>query len=437
MDMNKEGFHTVFWAGLFFVSLALCTGSRARADVVPGDVIDKTNWQKAEGLLPDSVLNWVKKGAFVLNIGKLNYDEKDYFTPSVLKSFEGNRGKYRVNEKDVIVDAGTGKTPDYIKGIPFPHVSLEDPKAGQKLLYDKHYHSFTFGSISYTVPVKWIGLGGFERQAVALYMTTPMDGYPPHKSVRNPDGIQRYTIITALEPFDISGFSLMLWRYRDEREDVNLAYVPAIRRVRRMSPANRSDSWMGCDLVWDDAWGYDGKIAKFDWKVLRSQEALIPYRSDKVERVVQNRKGEWETTREITPLRYGYETDGWQGAPWAPVSYVWVKKRVHIIEAVSKDPYYNYGRQEIWFDPEIFFPKYKIAYDRSGAYWKTYFSCMSGAESDDKKVKFMLITNQMIVDERTQHASICEGGTKELKLVNFADVDLNDYTLAGFQKYCK
>ena len=49
----------------------------------------------------------------------------------------------------------------------------------------------------------------------------------------------------------------------------------------------------------------------------------------------------------------------------------------------------------------------------------------------------MLIVNQMIVDERTQHASICEGGTRELKLVNFADVDLNDYTLAGFQKYCK
>lgn len=46
----------------------------ARADVTPGETIDKTNWQKAEGLLPDPVLNYVKKGDFILHIGKLNYD---------------------------------------------------------------------------------------------------------------------------------------------------------------------------------------------------------------------------------------------------------------------------------------------------------------------------------------------------------------------------
>ena len=28
----------------------------ARADVSPGDVIDKTNWEKVQGLLPDPVL---------------------------------------------------------------------------------------------------------------------------------------------------------------------------------------------------------------------------------------------------------------------------------------------------------------------------------------------------------------------------------------------
>ncbi|MEW6442554.1 MAG: DUF1329 domain-containing protein [bacterium] len=435
--MRRERSRKIVCATLVSLALVCCTWRRAGADVSPGDVIDKTNWEKAEGLLPDSVLNWVKKGDFVLTIGDLDYAEKDYFTESALKSLESNKGRYEVNADDVIVDAATGKVPDFIEGIPFPEVDLNDPRAGQKLLYNKHYHSFTFGGIMYTVPVKWIGRGGFERQAVALYMNFPMDGYAPSKLLDNPDGIERYTIISALEPYDISGFALMLWRYRDEREDVNLAYVPAIRRVRRMSPANRSDSWMGCDLVWDDAWGFDGKVGKFKWKVLRSQETLVPYTSRKVERVTANKRGEWETTPEITPIRYGYETNGWGGAPWAPVSYVWVKKRVHIIEAVSKDPYYNYGKQEIWFDPDIFSPKYKIAYDRSGTYWKTYFSCLAGAESEDGKLKFMLITNQMIVDERTQHASICTGGTRELKMVNFANIDLNDFTLAGFQKYCK
>ncbi len=43
------------WAGL-------CPGSSASADVLAGDIIDKTNWEKVEGMVPESVLNWIKKG---------------------------------------------------------------------------------------------------------------------------------------------------------------------------------------------------------------------------------------------------------------------------------------------------------------------------------------------------------------------------------------
>ena len=34
----------------------------ASAEPPPGTVIDKTNWQEIEGLVPDAVLNWIKKG---------------------------------------------------------------------------------------------------------------------------------------------------------------------------------------------------------------------------------------------------------------------------------------------------------------------------------------------------------------------------------------
>ena len=56
--------------GMSLVGLCmlLCTASPASADVSPGDVIDKTNWQKVEGLLPLSVLDWVKKGEVTTRI---------------------------------------------------------------------------------------------------------------------------------------------------------------------------------------------------------------------------------------------------------------------------------------------------------------------------------------------------------------------------------
>jgi hypothetical protein len=407
------------------------------ADVVPGDVIDTTNWQKAEGLLPEPVLNWVKKGDFVLNIGKLDYDEKEYFDFLVKESLTVNIGKYDVNEKDIIVDLKTGKPPEFVSGLPFPDVDPEDPKAGQKFLYNKHYAAFSTGNQNVAFQAIWVGKSGFEREIGARFVNAPMDGYPPARSISNPDGIQRYTLISVDRPYDIAGFNLLLWRYRDDRQDLNLSYIPAIRRVRRMSPANRSDAFVGSDFCIDDPNGYDGKICMFEWKVLRTQDALLPCKSREPERLVRTKRGAWQTTADVTPSVYGFQTEGWQGAPWAPVELFWVKRRVVVIEAVSKDRYYNYGKQEMWYDPVARFPKYKIIYDRAGDYWKTMYVGFSAYGSSDGKMKFMLPDIQDIVDDRSQHASLCENASKRNLWKLHAVVDMNDFTLSGFQKYCK
>ncbi len=282
----------------------------------------------AEGLLPKPALNWVKKRDFVLDIGELNYDEKEYFDFLVKDSLTANIGKYDVNEKDIIIDVETGKPADFVSGLPFPDVDPEDPKAGQKFLYNKHYAAFNTGNQNVGFQAIWVGTGGLEREIGARFVNAPMDGYPPARSLDNSDGIQRYTLISVDRPYDISGFSLLLWRYRDQRQDMNLSYIPAIRRVRRMSPANRSDAFVGSDFCIDDPNGYDGKICTFDWRVLRKQEALIPYKSKAPERLVQNNRGEWVTTEDVTPSVYGFQTEGWQGAPWAPVKLFWVKRSV-------------------------------------------------------------------------------------------------------------
>src|SRR5512139_379715 len=88
----------------------------ARGDVVPGETIDKSNWQKAEGLLPAPVLNYVKKGDFILHIGKLNYDPG--WGPEFQKASEANVGKYDIDEDGNIVDPKIGRRPDYIYGFP-------------------------------------------------------------------------------------------------------------------------------------------------------------------------------------------------------------------------------------------------------------------------------------------------------------------------------
>jgi hypothetical protein len=428
-----------FKLGFFVVSLSFFAflAAAVSADVSPGDVIDKTNWQKAEGLLPDSVLGWVKNGDFILKIAELTYDPKEFITPAYKKSLEDNVGKYALDEEDVIIDAETGKAPGFIEGIPFPGEDLDDPKAGAKLMHTRGYYWAQKGNASVRNEAIWVGEGGYEREISNQLMILYLDGYPDAKSYKNPDAFLKKSVIAVDYPYDVSGFSILSWRYRDKRPDVTVAYVPAIRRVRRMSPANRSDSFLGSDFCVDDPNGYDGKVELVAWKVIGEKETLVPFRSTKPQRMVRNKRGELVTTSDIAPLVHGYETDGWQGAPWALVSTVWVKRHLILIEGIAKDPYYNYGKMIIWYDPEFHIPKYKIIFDRAGDYWKTMVISNGGYVTDDKKGLYMSPDLQFVVDDRTRHASLIRGASEKNIWRYNVDLDLADFTLGGFQKYCK
>jgi hypothetical protein len=56
--------------------MLLCLGFTipASADVVPGDVITKDNWEKVQGLVPDPVLNWIKKGDYERAIAFVDFE---------------------------------------------------------------------------------------------------------------------------------------------------------------------------------------------------------------------------------------------------------------------------------------------------------------------------------------------------------------------------
>jgi hypothetical protein len=230
----------------------------------------------------------------------------------------------------------------------------------------------------------------------------------------------------------------MTWRYRDpNKQDNSFAYSPMIRRVRRMSAANRSDAFMGSDLAVDDANGYDGKVSAFTWKILRKQEALIPILDVEPQRIVRNEFGEWETTKQIKPVIYGYQKEGWQGAAWAPTNLCWVKRPVYIIEMKAKDRYYNYGVQYIWVEAEVFGCSFKVIHDKAGDYWKTLFISAAALESDDKSMRFYTVSSQQMIDDRAKRSTVIENCSPRNIWAHFAQMDINYFSLGGFQKFCK
>jgi outer membrane lipoprotein-sorting protein len=55
-----------------------------------------------------------------------------------------------------------------------------------------------------------------------------------------------------LDPADVRDSSFMNWSYHDGRSDDQWIYLPAIRKIRRISADSKNDSFMGSDFTYDD-----------------------------------------------------------------------------------------------------------------------------------------------------------------------------------------
>src|SRR5207244_4181876 len=115
------------------------------------------------------------------------------------------------------------------------------------------------------------------------------------------------------------------------------AYVPALRRVRATSPANRSDGFIGSDESQDDGPFFDGKVEDFDWKLVGDKDQLRISEETNLQGKASAKwiegKG-WDTDWPDRPF-IGYMDPAWKGLSWAPTAAATVsKRRFWILEGV-------------------------------------------------------------------------------------------------------
>ncbi len=280
---------------------------------------------------------------------------------------------------------------------------------------------------------------GFERSITAILQELKYTSCPQARDIRNPKGFIRKSVYKIVEPYDVSGTATMLWSYQDLTEDQNFAYVPSIRRVRRTSPASRSDALFGSDFTVDDLAMYEGKIPDMEWKLAGTCDAyLVPYLSKDPIQVLTRPDGSYVNKDDHATPVYGYQVEGWKGAPWAPTNCIWVKRKLYLIDVHSKNPYYNYGKQLYWFDARTQIPVYKVVYDRTGKHWKTLLSIFTAVENEDKTWGHLEYAGSLVYDVRADHARITKTMDPENKLEwNVPDINPDMFSLAGFARFCK
>ncbi len=378
----------------------------------PGDVINAENWQKVQNSLPFSVVEWVKKGEFTIKVGELKYDyspDERYETYSL----ETNKGKYKIGGRDQIVEAASGKDPEYVGGRPFPVVDEKnDPQAGLKIMHNNSLDKMRPGSYFCNFDVCWISdTGGLDRYLYGDDLFFYHWNRPDRTPLPNQQKVRRYGMTVIQEPFDLAGAAMLYHYWLDGSPERFVQYIPALRRIKKMNVTDRSSPFFGTDFCNDDGGGYVGQPEAMTWKIIERKIFLIPiaeWNLDNPEPFEELPEGGWRGTYP-GKLKWGYEDqfkNEKYNVSWMPWFVKWVPRECWRISMKAKDPYYAYGDQELIVDIGTYGIVYKIVWDKSGAYWKTLVVSNCPANWGEN-LSFSSQNFYLNVDDKTHHASAC------------------------------
>jgi len=379
--------------------------------VKPGDVIDKSNWEKVKDLLPEPFLSsGVKTGDWPLTIGEFEYDYD--FDPEYYEISARNEGKYTLGPNKEIIDVKTGAVPMFIQGMPFPNIDVpNDPDGPVKFMHNNNLNLFMQGVYScYDYPpdgnLKWIGRRGLER-IVSFNNEINYWWNRPGGEISNPRKFKMTNFLVSKVPYDLTGTATLYVRHLDGRSDSVYCYVPAIRRVKRLSGANRSDPQMGSDQCMDDSDGFCGHIESMRWTYIGEKIILKPiYKGDakSPRKFKQGKNGEWQNYTSDT-CELGYMKESWSGAPWAYVNHVWIPREMYIFKAEPLDSYYAYGAMELYLDKLSTTCSLNMKYTRAGEFWKYIVYSATPAYWQGGKKLLSYYGPSCVCDVKTDHAS--------------------------------
>ena len=342
--------------GLALVALmtAGMGGRSVLADVAPGDKINAGNVAKAKDLLSPG-MEWCVKRGFPITVTETKRVEWP-------KAYKEATEKYAPQVK---LSADGLSLQNYVAGQPFPNIDMKDPQLAYKIMWNYEYgfvnglddtdlrnFDADTGSIPQDGPMtveRHFLLDHFRR----LFWTARLYVDPkPEKP--NPNGYRvQQGLYPILEPFDLKGVGALGNRYVESgKQDDSWLYLPSLRRVRRLSTAQRSDALFGQDTDVDSYYGYAGQVGWMDWKYLGEKEILGTLHA------------------EHFPVKWDSKVD------WA-YDDNWEKRKVYVVEGVSKLPQYAYSKRILFIDKEGWIMPFTDIYDRSGELWKIWVNDFS------------------------------------------------------------
>lgn len=354
-------------AALLLAAPALAADGRA--------TITRANVAKYATLLPEPIVARIKLDQYAVNV--VPVDEKKFranYTDRFWRASAANAGKYAIDaETGGLVEVATGKIPTRLYGLPFPAIDAKDAQAGPKIIHNYRLRKMQGDGDLHEFDLADVTLEGDVLRTVRILLSQRYyigTSAPPPAEL--PDNTESRVLGAALAPKDLEGVGVLSWRINDWTTwDQIWAYLPTIRRVRRVRSSTRGERIPGFEVQGDDADCYDNKTTYFDWKLVRQGEVIGPLGTDNPYPFLLRDEPPGRRVTDLPRNRAVFETPGAKGAGWWTLDNVFARRPVWIVEGTPRDPYYESGKIVLYVDRDLFHGYYKLSYTKAGELFRT------------------------------------------------------------------
>jgi hypothetical protein len=326
-----------------------------------GDVITFDTIDKLRPFLPAEF--WDNRDFFLYEGMKLEIGptQRDYAPASEYDAAtERFKGQARIGPDDSIEN--------YTAGMPFPIDEIDclgDPDAGVKIMWSFDYQwrgaggsanfYYSYWDRGEELPLYYEGTGRtiyLAHRPEAQYLDQNSGDIFRGEKRKQAFGVQ----VDA--PFDARGIMLMTYRYKttdkprsEAKNDDTWVYVPTLRRVRRISSAQRTDAVAGTDFTFDDLFTFNGIVPQYEWACLGEKQMIGPMNS-------KVKAFPYQRDHNFGPYGLSYADDRWE------------LRDTVIVRMTPKNQDHPYHHKDIYLDKQTLSALYSFAYDQKEELWK-------------------------------------------------------------------
>ena len=310
--------------------------------------------------------------------------------------------KSHFEETRILSDVG--EIINYHGGRPFVELDKLDPLSGIKAAWNMRYayapdetetlrFIWRYRDMAKDKIERTLKMYGSILRYKHRHTVDPIPSLP-----NNPSNLYTALYLKVNHPQDIRNTQLLIHRAEDDAAPEQAwIYLNTQRRVKRLATGQKTDAFLGSDIMIEDFLGYNGRIRDMDWKFIAEKEMLLAmYAHNEL------------LLDEATPDASGYAEIEFGGQGHCFPKVTWQLRKVYVIDAYPKDPSHPLSRRRFIIDAATFVPALTQIYDNSGKIWKLAIAAITHSDfhtPENKAWQGAITEGVTMIDLQARHCT--------------------------------